>query len=247
MSLLSGKQIIILGGSRGIGFSTVIECLQQGAVVGSTYHSSYEEMLALQEKSKEWEGEFYFTQMDIQNADSVNQAFNQLMEQMDGIDVLINNAGITKDCAFPFMDDENWNSVINANLTGTYRAIHKVLPSMVSRKNGVILNVSSVSGIRGMAGQANYSAAKAGLIGLTKSLSRELGPYNIRVNAIAPGYIQTDMTSHFKQKFLEDAIRQIPLKRFGQPEEVSHLLVFLASDLASYINGQTIVIDGGLT
>lgn len=252
MNQLENKRIIILGGSRGIGWATVIECLKQGALVGATYHKSQTDMETLSELAESLGsarkgGAFFSAQMDITDERSVKQAMKLLMDELGGIDVLINSAGITADRAFAFLDKNAWEQVIQTNLTGPYQAIHNAVLPMVAQKNGVILNVGSVSGIVGVTGQANYAASKAGLIGLTKSLSKELGAYNVRVNTVAPGYVKTEITDQLNERKISQALEQIPLKRFAEPEEIAHLLAFLASDQASYINGQTIIIDGGLT
>lgn len=246
MKLLENKKILVTGGSRGIGRCIVFECLKAGASVAATYHQSEEEMLSLKQEAESHNWNFYYSQMDLEDTDSVSRSIPALIERLDGIDVLINNAGIIRDKAIPFLDYETWNQVIQTNLTGTYQVIHKVILPMVSNKNGVILNMSSVSGVAGSPGQANYAASKAGILGLTKTLAKELGPYNIRVNAISPGYVTTEMTDSLKEKVRKDALSKIPLNRFASPEEVAHLAVFLSSDCASYISGQNIIIDGGM-
>ena len=245
MGILEGKRVLILGGSRGIGAATVRECIREGAAVGATYHSSENEMREIGEEFKD--ADFFCRQMDIEEEASVSSAVSGLMEELGGIDVLINSVGITCDRSIAFMDTDSWERVIRTNLTGSFFAVHKVVLPMVSNRQGVILHVSSVSGIAGAPGQVNYAASKAGLIGMTKALSRELGAYNIRVNTVAPGYVETDMTAKFQGDVREKIVSQIPLKRFARPEEIAKLLIFLASDSAGYITGQTIVIDGGLT
>lgn len=247
MNLLENKKIIITGASRGIGRAIAIKALEAGANVAITYNNSKKAVLSLLEETASCPGTLFYEKMDLSDKDDIQNAMNIMIKKLGGIDVLINNAGITKDKAIPFLDLKSWSDVIDTNLTGTYLAISKALLPMVSHRNGVIINLSSVTGITGSAGQANYSASKAGIIGLTKSLSRELGAYNIRVNAIAPGFVETDMTSTLKDTFVKDALDKIPLKRFAKPEEIASLAVFLASDQAAYITGQTIVIDGGMS
>ncbi len=247
MNILKNKKIIILGSGRGIGRATAVECLKLGASLGCTWHTSENAMSDLAHLADSLHSAFFHTQIDIADKDSVDKGMDYLINQLGGVDVLINCSGIIKDRAFPFLDADSWEQVIHTNLTGAYYAAHKVLLPMVAAKNGTILNVSSVSAITGVAGQANYAASKAGLTGLTKALSRELGPYQIRVNAVAPGYVKTEMTEHLKEKLIKEAMERIPLKRMAEPEELAHVLAFLASDLASYINGQTIVVDGGLS
>lgn len=246
MKLLENKKILVTGGSRGIGRCIVLECLKAGASVAATYHHSKEEMVSLEQEAASYDGNFYYSQMNLEDMDSVSQSISSLIDQLDGIDVLINNAGIIRDRAIPFLDYETWNQVIQTNLTGTYQVIHKVILPMVTNKSGVILNMSSVSGVAGSPGQANYAASKAGILGLTKTLAKELGPYNIRVNAISPGYVNTEMLDKLKEQVRKDALNKIPLNRFAAPEEIAHLAVFLSSDFASYISGQNIIIDGGM-
>lgn len=247
MKILQGKKIIIVGGSRGIGEAAARECLAAGAHIGVTYASSLSRMKAMEQEFSRDDTDFFYTHMDITSPDSVREGMKELTSRLGGVDVLINNAGITRDRAFPFMDEENWEDVLQTNLTGAYRTARQAVPPMAAHKNGVIINVSSVSGITGMPGQSNYSAAKAGLIGLTRSLSKELGRYNIRVNAVAPGYVETEMVEKMDEGARQAATANIPLGRFATPEEIAHLLVFLSSDYASYINGETVVIDGGLS
>ncbi len=244
--LLEGKKIIILGGGRGIGRATVTECLAQGAAVGCTWRTSQSAIKELADIASSEGKTFYDTQMDICDKASVDRGIDFLISSLGGIDVLINCTGITKDKAFPFLDPDSWDQVIQTNLTGAYYAVHKVLLPMVSNKGGAILNLGSVSAAAGVPGQANYAASKAGLTGLTKALSKELGSYHIRINSVAPGYVKTDMTAQMPEKLLAQAIDRIPLKRMAEPEEIAHVLAFLASDMASYINGQTITVDGGL-
>ncbi|HEV09145.1 MAG TPA: 3-oxoacyl-[acyl-carrier-protein] reductase, partial [Sulfurihydrogenibium azorense] len=177
----------------------------------------------------------------------IEESFKEITQWSNGkIDILINNAGITKDTLFIRMKQEDWDSVINTNLTGTFRITQAVVKLMIKQRFGRIINISSIIGFTGNVGQANYAATKAGLIGFTKSLAKELASRNITVNAVAPGFIETDMTAQLPADIVENYLKQIPLGRFGKPEDVANVVLFLASDMASYITGETIHVNGGM-
>lgn len=244
---LSGKKVVVTGGCRGIGKGIVKRFLQEGAVVMATYLSSESAAVELINETADMPGTLYTCKMDVRNEEDVTKTMEEIIEKLDGVDVLVNNAGVTKDGLFFSMKSKDWQSVLDTNLNGAFYASKCVMLPMVRQKKGSIINVSSVSGVIGVAGQANYCASKFGLIGLTKTISKEMAGKNIRVNAVAPGYIDTDMVHDMTPKALAEIKSKVPMKRLGTIDEIASAVIFLASDEASYITGQTLVIDGGLT
>jgi 3-oxoacyl-[acyl-carrier protein] reductase len=243
MGLLEGKRAIITGGSRGIGLACVKSFLTEGASVAATYNSSEGGLLAL---VGEYGGRVSLHRLDIRDKGAVEKASSEMTELLGGLDILVNNAGVSRPSLFMSITDEQWDEVLQTNIYGAYRMLKQLLFPMMSKKRGSVINVASVSGLRANPGQAAYSASKAALISLTQTLSMELAGRGIRFNAVAPGYIETDMTSAIPAKQREEFIKQIPMKRFGLASEAADAVTFLASDRASYITGQTMVVDGGL-
>lgn len=245
--ILDGKKVIVTGGCRGIGKHVTKKCLELGASVAVTYVHSKKHADQLREELPDFEKKLHIFQLDVSKKDAVKEQVKKMIETLGGVDCLVNNAGITKDKLFFMMTDEEWEAVIETNLNGSFYMSKQVIMEMIRNKTGSIINVSSVSGVIGVSGQTNYCASKFGINGLTKSLSKELAAKNIRVNAIAPGYIDTEMVQQIPEKKLKELKGSIPMKRLGAPEEVADLVAFLCSDHSSYITGQTLVIDGGLT
>ena len=236
---LEGKVSLITGGTRGIGLAIAKLFKDLGSKVIVTGRNL--------ERLKDLEKEgFICYKCDISNKEEVENIIKDILENYKKIDILVNNAGITKDTLFLRMKDEDFEEVVKVNLLGTFYVTKRVLPSMVKQKYGRIINMSSVIAFMGNIGQANYAATKSALIGFTKSLAKEYGRKNILINNVAPGFIETDMTAKIPEKIKESILNNIPLKRYGRPEEVAYLVAFLASDLNTYITGQTILIDGGL-
>ncbi len=242
------KKIIVTGGCAGIGRSITLRLLKAGADVAATYHSSAQGASELKAEAGAYEGVLHTCRMNVCDADEVRMKMEEMIARFeDRVDGLVNNAGITRDRMFFMMQEEDWNSVLDTNLNGTYHVIRKVLLPMIRGKKGSVVNISSVSGLTGVAGQANYCASKAAVISLTKTLSKEFAGKNIRFNAVAPGYIDTKMIRRMPEKELEKVRKKIPMGRVGEPEEIAEAVLFLLSDASSYITGQTIVADGGLT
>ena len=241
---LKGKIAIVTGGSRGIGRAIVLELIQKGAKVAFTYIKSDEAAAKLLNKIKELKGEATAIKKTSRDFLSAKEVIKATVDTFGSLDILINNAGIIKDKALMMMEPSEWQEVIETNLTGYFNMAKASIVTMMKQKSGNIVNISSVAGIVGIPRQTNYAASKAGIIGFTKSLAKEVASYNIRVNAVAPGYIETDMTKGLKQK--ENLIKMIPFKRLGKPEEVAKTVSFLLSDNANYITGQVIKVDGGL-
>ena len=243
-SLLKGQTAIVTGASRGIGKAIALRLAHEGAEVVVNYSSSQqkaEEVVSLITNSG---GKAYSLQADVADESSVNQLIKNVLEKSNQIDILVNNAGITKDGLLMRMKAEDWQSVINLNLTGVFLCTKAVARAMLKRKAGRIINITSVVGIMGNGGQANYASAKAGVIGLTKSTAKEFASRGITVNAVAPGFIETDMT---KGLDTESILSAIPLGTFGKPEHVAGTVCFLAGDrAASYITGQVLQVDGGM-
>lgn len=219
---------------------------QEGATVAFTYLSSVEKGLALEEELKAFGGQAKGYRSDASDFEAAEALIGQVIADFGKLDVLINNAGITKDGLLMRMSEEQWDTVITVNLKSVFNLTKAAIKPMMKAKTGSIINLTSVVGIRGNAGQANYAASKAGIIGFTKSVALELGSRNIRSNAIAPGFIETEMTGEISEKALDEWKQQIPMKRGGQPEEVADCAVFLASDLSRYITGQVLQVDGGM-
>lgn len=242
--LLKDKIAIVTGGSRGIGRAIVFELIYHGAKVVFTYIKSDEAAGIVLDEVKELKGEAEAVKQDVRDFESAKKVVQEALNRFGKIDILVNNAGIIRDKALMMMDEEDWNDVIKTNLTGYFNMARACIVTMLKQKSGNIINISSVSGITGTARQVNYSASKAGIIGFTKSLAKEVAAYNIRVNAIAPGFIETDMLAGLKNK--DELLTRIPLARFGKPKDVAKAVSFLASEQAGYITGQVIKIDGGL-
>ena len=236
------KVALVTGGSRGIGKACALELAKAGFDVIINYAGNVEAANKTVEEIKALGVESEAYRFDVSNAEEVEASIAQIVEKYGRIDVLVNNAGITRDGLFMRMTAENWNAVINTNLTSAYYVSQPVVKVMMKQRSGSIINMASVVGVSGNAGQANYSAAKAGLIGLTKTLAKELGSRGIRVNAIAPGFINTDMTKDLDTSKFTDFI---PLKRLGEPEDIAKAVKFFAED-ATYVTGQVLEVDGGL-
>ncbi|MDA9045310.1 3-oxoacyl-[acyl-carrier-protein] reductase [Gammaproteobacteria bacterium] len=234
------KNILITGASRGIGESIAYHFADKGFNVVGTARSEFKF------KKNNFKGTLIPIRLDVTDRDSIKEAFNNLKERDLLPNILVNNAGITADQLFLRMQDEDWDNVIDINLTGTFNITKMFVKQMVKSRYGKIINISSVSGLMGNAGQVNYSSSKAALSGFTKSLAKEVGSRNITVNSIAPGFIDTDMTEYLDDKARLDLESQIPLRRIGNTKDISELVFFLASDEAAYITGQTISVDGGL-
>lgn len=242
--LLKDKVAIVTGGTRGIGRAIVFELIENGAKVLFTYLKSDESAGIILDEIKELKGEAEAIKADVRLYEEAKKTVDEAIKKFGKVDILVNNAGITKDKALMMMEPSEWLDVINTNLTGYFNMVKACIVSMMKQKSGYIVNISSIAGVVGMPRQVNYSAAKAGELGLTKSLAKEVAPYGIRVNAIAPGFIETDMTKDLKQK--DVFVKMIPFGRFGKPEEIAKVVTFLVSDKSAYITGQVLKVDGGL-
>lgn len=243
------KVVLVTGGSRGIGRAIVTEFVENDATVIINYNSSEEKALALKEEllAKNKAGKIYTVKTNVSDPDRVKELFAHIKEEIGQLDILVNNAGITRDKFLVLMNDTNWNDVIQTNLNSVYYCSKAALNLLAKNKRGTIINMSSTSALHPNAGQTNYAATKAAIIAFTKALAKEVAKSGITVNAIAPGFIETEMTSLTNEKIKAAWMDSIPMKRFGAPEEIAKTALFLASDGARYITGQHIVVDGGLT
>ncbi|HEY9574865.1 MAG TPA: 3-oxoacyl-[acyl-carrier-protein] reductase [Lachnospiraceae bacterium] len=240
------KIAVVTGASKGIGRAIALALAKQGNYVVINYSGSKEaaENVLSEVKKEGGQGEVY--QCDVADFENTKEMMEDLIKRHKKIDILVNNAGITKDGLAMGMSEEDFNKVLDVNLKGAFHTVRHVIRTMIKQRGGRIINISSVSGIMGNAGQLNYSAAKAGLIGMTKTLARELAGRNITVNAVAPGFIETQMTEKLSQNIKDAVTGQIPLGRFGKPEDIAEMVSFLASEKAAYITGQVFCVDGGL-
>ena len=244
--MLKGKCAIVTGAAKGIGKAIALKLASLGANIVLNYRSSEEKAIETENEIKALGVEVLRVKGDISNISDVENLINTAKENFGKIDITVNNAGITKDTLILRMKEEDFDSVINVNLKGVFNCLKTITPVMVKQREGKIINLSSVVGLSGNAGQVNYAASKAGVIGMTKSLAKEVGARGITVNAVAPGFIETDMTEVLGDKFKEEAKKAIPLKRLGKPEDVANVVAFLASEDANYITGQVIQVDGGM-
>nr|WP_231701867.1 3-oxoacyl-[acyl-carrier-protein] reductase [Crassaminicella thermophila] len=243
---LIGKTAVVTGGSRGIGKAIALKLAELGANVVVNYTRSSDKADEVVKIIKDMGRDAIALKADVSNTEEVKNFFKEIEKKFDTIDILVNNAGITKDTLLMKMKDEDWDKVININLKGTYNCTKAVTRKMMKQRSGKIINVASVVGVMGNAGQANYAASKAGIIGFTKSVAKELGSRGINVNAVAPGFIQTEMTDKLSEEVIENYSKNIPLGKLGTPEDVANVIAFLCSDGARYITGQVINIDGGM-
>ncbi len=242
---LSNKIAIVTGASRGIGSAIAHNLSKAGAKV-VLISRSIDALKSVEAEIKSNGGEAISISADVSNLESFTNAISQVVETWGTVDILINNAGITKDNIILRLKEEDWDAVIDINLKGCFNGIKAVTRPMLKARSGRIINITSVIGLIGNSGQSNYAASKAGILGLTKSIAKELGSRNITVNAIAPGYIQTEMTDNLDQASKDNLMKSIPLQRLGKPEEIASLVCFLASEEAAYITGQTLNVDGGM-
>jgi 3-oxoacyl-[acyl-carrier protein] reductase len=246
MKLLDKKNIIITGGSRGIGRGIALVLAKHGANIAFTYSSSVDSAISLTEEISALNVKCKGYQSNAASFEDSQKLVDQILLDFDNIDVLINNAGITKDNLLMRMTEEDFDKVIDVNLKSVFNMVKAVQRTFLKNRAGSIINISSIVGVKGNAGQANYAASKAGIIGFSKSIALELGSRNIRSNVIAPGFIQTEMTEKLNQDVVNQWISGIPLKRGGTTEDVANLCLFLSSDLSSFITGQVINVDGGM-
>lgn len=246
MKLLENKIALITGASRGIGREIAKKFAEQGANIAFTYLSSVEKGQALEAELAAYGVKAKGYRSDASDYNAAEQLVVDVVADFGTLDIVINNAGITRDTLLMRMSEDQWDEVLRVNLKSVFNLTKAATKPMMRAKQGSIINVTSVVGLMGNAGQANYAASKAGIIGFTKSIAKELGSRNIRSNAIAPGFIETEMTGELNEKALEDWLKNIPLKRAGQGDEVANACVFLASDMSKYITGQVLQVDGGM-
>ena len=246
MGLLTGKTALVTGATRGIGRAIALMFASEGADIAFTYRAHKEAADSLVAEIEALGVNVKAYQSDAADFTQAHQTVNDIKETFGRIDILVNNAGITKDGLMMRMDEQQWDSVIDTNLKSAFNLIHACTPVMARQRSGSIINMTSVVGLSGNAGQCNYAASKAGLVGLAKSMAKEMGPRGIRANCIAPGFIDTDMTSSLPEEMRNEWVRQIPLRRSGTPEDVAETALFLASDMSSYITGQVISCCGGM-
>lgn len=244
--MLTNKVALITGASRGIGRAIAIELARLGAKVAVNYVSSAEAANEVVKLIEDRGGSAIAIAGDVSEVESVDGIIEIITQKWGTLDILVNNAGINKDGLLIRMKEEDWDRVMDINLKGVFNCTKRASRLMMKKRRGKIINISSVTGISGNVGQANYAAAKAGVIGFSKSVARELAPRNIQVNVVAPGFIHTDMTSVLSDEVKKDILSRIPLGRYGDPEDIAHLVAFLASDYSSYITGQVINVDGGM-
>jgi len=244
--LLEGKKVFVTGGTRGIGKAICTLFAQQGADIAFNYHSNEQAAAQVQAEIESLGRRCISFKASISDLPAVRQMFKDGAKFLGGLDILVNNAGIKKDGFAAMMAEQDWVNVIDTNLKGSFYCCREAIKLMLRKKTGTIINMSSLSGVMGQAAQANYAASKGGLIALTKSLAKELADKNIRVNAIAPGFIETEMVEDIPEKIIESNLAVIPLKRFGKSVEIATVALFLASDLSTYITGEVINVNGGL-
>jgi len=246
MKLLKDKTALITGASRGIGKGIAVEFAKQGANVAFTFNASVDAAKELEKELESFGVKAKGYQSNAANFDAAQDLVKEVLNDFGSLQVLINNAGITKDNLLMRISEEDFDKVIEVNLKSVFNLTKAVIRPMMKQRDGSIINMSSVVGIKGNAGQTNYAASKAGILGFTKSVALELGSRNIRCNAIAPGFIETEMTAKLDEKTVDEWRKAIPLKRGGAPEDVANACVFLASDMSTYITGQTLNVDGGM-
>mgnify|MGYP006268899385 CR=1 FL=1 len=246
MGLLDGKAALVTGGSRGIGAAIVKRFAEQGANVAFTYRSSAEQANALAAELEQMGVQAKAYQSDAADYEAAEALTKAVLEDFGQVDILVNNAGITKDTLMLRMTEAHWDDVMQTNLKSVFNLTKHLIRPMMKNRGGSIINMSSIVGMTGNAGQANYAASKAGIIGFTKSIAKEMGSRNIRCNAIAPGFIETDMTETLDEKVRESYLQNIPMNRLGKAEEVADVCVFLGSDLSAYLSGQVISVCGAL-
>ena len=242
---MSQPVALVTGATRGIGKAIVIELAKQGFDVVIHYRASHLLAKSVEVECQQLGRQTLLTQCDVRDESAVKQMIKEVLARFGRIDVLVNNAGITKDGLLVSMTSSDFSEVVDVNLKGTFNVTHIVAKEMMKAKRGSIINITSIVGIDGNAGQANYAASKAGVIGFTKSVAKELGGFNVRCNAVAPGYIQTDMTDILDESVKLQLLSNIPLKRVGRPQDVANVVAFLASDASDYITGQVLRVDGG--
>jgi 3-oxoacyl-[acyl-carrier protein] reductase len=246
MKLLEGKVALITGASKGIGRKIAEKFVEQGAHVAFTYLSSVEKGEALEKELQTGGVKVKGYRSDASNFAEAEKLIEAIVADFGTLDIVVNNAGITKDGLLMRMTEENWDDVLNINLKSIFNVTKAASKIMMKNRQGVFVNMSSVVGVQGNAGQANYAASKAGIIGFSKSIAKELGSRNIRTNVVAPGFIRTEMTDVLDPKVVEGWAQAIPLKRAGEPEDVANVCVFLASDMSAYVNGQVLSVCGGM-
>jgi len=246
MKLLDGKTALVTGASKGIGRAIAREFASQGAQVAFTYLSSVEKGETLVKELEKLGAKAKGYRSDASKLEAAEDLINQVVADFGALDILVNNAGITRDNLLMRMSEEHWDEVIGTNLKSVFNTVKAATRTFMKQRSGSIINITSVVGLKGNAGQANYAASKAGIIGFTKSVALELGSRNIRCNAIAPGFIETEMTDQLDEKTVQSWREAIPLKRGGKPDDVAHCAVFLASNQSDYISGQVIQVDGGM-
>ena len=246
MKLLAGKVALVTGASKGIGRKIAEKFVEQGAHVAFTYLSSVEKGQALEKELQSGDSKVKGYRSDASKFDEAEKLIDAIVADFGTIDIVVNNAGITKDGLLMRMTEENWDEVLDVNLKSVFNVTKAASKIMMKNRSGVFINMSSVVGVQGNAGQANYAASKAGIIGFSKSVAKELGSRNIRTNVVAPGFIRTEMTDVLDPKVVEGWAQAIPLKRAGETEDVANVCVFLGSDMSAYVNGQVLSVCGGM-